>query len=108
MGLSELVTRCFDHGGHSFGGGALLPGQEITWSDLEIDSIRTWFPTRELLADRSAGHSALPGVGAGNGFSWNHYGRDTSMEIHHNIRRIQLQYVYAQIVIRTVLLWLLK
>lgn len=69
------------HGGHSSGAGAALPGQEVAWCDMEVDSIRARFPTRELLADCCSGYSAVPGVGAWNGLRWYCYGPYTSMKI---------------------------
>lgn len=68
------------HGGDASGAGAMLPGQEVTWSDMEVDSIRIWFPTGEFLAHCCPGYSALPGVRARIGLRWHCYGPYTSMK----------------------------
>lgn len=76
-----LKKSLVQHGGDSSGAGAVLPGQEVTWRDMEVDSIRTWVPTRELLAHCCPGYSAVPGVRARNGLRWYCYGPYTSMKI---------------------------
>lgn len=67
------------HGGDSSGAGAMLPGQEATWRDLEVDSFRVWFPARELMAHRHPGYSAIPGVRTWNGLRWHCYGPRTTL-----------------------------
>lgn len=56
----------------------MLPRQEVTWRDLEADSIRTWFPTRELLAHWGAGYRTIPHIRTWNGLRGYRYGPYTS------------------------------
>lgn len=76
--ISQLLVQ---HGGDASGAGAALPGQKVAWRDMEVDSIGTRFPTRELLADRCSDYSAVPGVRARDGLRWYHYGPHTSRKI---------------------------
>ncbi len=76
-----ITTLNQQHGGDPSGAGATLPGQEVTWRDVEVNSIRTWVPTRELLAYCCPGYSAVSGVGAWDGLCWYRHGSYTSMKI---------------------------